>query len=296
MNFPNLLIVGAAKSGTTSLFNYLSQHPDIFMSSNKEPHFLINKEIGSGRIPNGINDLEKYTELFKDGGSFKFRGEASTMYLQFADASIKNIKKYLCSKTKIIIMLRNPIDRAFSGYHHVRRFNKIENLSFEDAIDICEERYTKNLNITPASRYLNIGLYSKMVSKYLNEFKENVHIIIYDDFILDTNSELQKVYNFLSVEDFEVNIKERFMVGGWQWNNAILKNIFLSKGILKRFIKFVLASSTLRGFIKNIFINSQISDTDAMQTSTRKNLLKFYHDDIIKLSEIVSLDLKKWLK
>jgi hypothetical protein len=296
MNFPNLLIVGAAKSGTTSLFYYLSQHPDIFMSSNKEPHFLINKEIGFGRIPNGINDLEKYTELFKDGGSFKFRGEASTMYLQFADASIKNIKKYLCSKTKIIIMLRNPIDRAFSGYHHVRRFNKIENLSFEDAIDICEERYTKNLNITPASRYLNIGLYSKMVSKYLNEFKENVHIIIYDDFILDTNSELQKVYNFLSVEDFEVNIKERFMVGGWQWNNAILKNIFLSKGILKRFIKFVLASSTLRGFIKNVFINSQTSDTDAMQTSTRKNLLKFYHDDIIKLSEIVSLDLKKWLK
>jgi hypothetical protein len=86
------------------------------------------------------------------------------------------------------------------------------------------------------------------------------------------------------------------MVGGWQWNNAILKNIFLSKGILKRFIKFVLASSTLRGFIKNVFINSQTSDTDAMQTSTRKNLLKFYHDDIIKLSEIVSLDLKKWLK
>ena len=296
MNFPNLLIVGAAKSGTTSLFNYLSQHPDIFMPSNKEPHFLINKEIGSDRIPNGINDLKKYTDLFKDGGSFKFRGEASTMYLQFADASIKNIKKYLCSKTKIIIMLRNPIDRAFSGYHHVRRFNKIENLSFEDAIDICEERYTKNLNITPVSRYLNIGLYSKMVSKYLNEFKENVHIIIYDDFILDTNSELQKVYNFLSVEDFEVNIKERFMVGGWQWNNAILKNIFLSKGILKRFIKFVLASSTLRGFIKNIFINSQTSDIDAMQTSTRKSLLKFYHDDIIKLSEIVSLDLKKWLK
>ena len=58
-------------------------------------------------------------------------------------------------------MLRNPIDRAFSGYHHVRRFNKIENLSFEEAIDVCEERYARNLNITPASRYLNIGLYSK---------------------------------------------------------------------------------------------------------------------------------------
>lgn len=172
MNFPNLLIVGAAKSGTTSLYNYLSKHPDIFMSVNKEPHFLINKEIGSTRIPNGINDLEEYTQLFINGSSFKYRGEASAMYLQFPDISIKNIRKYLSPKTKILIMLRNPIDRAFSGYHHVRRFNKIENLNFEEAINVCEDRYVRNLNITPASRYLNIGLYSEKVSKYLNEFKE----------------------------------------------------------------------------------------------------------------------------
>ena len=296
MNFPNLLIVGAAKSGTTSLYNYLSQHPDIFMSKNKEPHFLINKEIGSARIPNGINDLEEYNELFKDGSSFKYRGEASAMYLQFPDISIKNIRKYLSSKTKILIMLRNPIDRAFSAYHHVRRFNKLENLNFEDAINICEDRYVNNLNITPASRYLNIGLYSKMVSKYLNEFKENVHIILYDDFITDTNNELLKVYDFLSIKEFKVNTKEKHMVGGWQWNHIILRNIFLSKGFLKKVIKFILPLPRLRIFIKNIFIKIQASNVRAMKESTREILLKFYYDDIIKLSKIISLDLKKWLK
>ena len=66
MILPNLLIVGAAKSGTTSLHNYLDQHPDIFMSKHKEPHFLINNEIGNSRIPNGISDINRAYET-KDG-------------------------------------------------------------------------------------------------------------------------------------------------------------------------------------------------------------------------------------
>ena len=65
MGLPNLLIVGAAKSGTTSLHNYLNQHPDIFMCSPKEPHFLINKDIGQQRIPNGVIELDDYGILKK---------------------------------------------------------------------------------------------------------------------------------------------------------------------------------------------------------------------------------------
>ena len=65
MALPNLLIVGAAKSGTTSLHNYLNQHPDVFMCSPKEPHFLINKEIGDTRIPKGVLNLKDYKSLFE---------------------------------------------------------------------------------------------------------------------------------------------------------------------------------------------------------------------------------------
>ena len=70
MALPNLLIVGAAKSGTTSLHNYLNQHPDIFMCSPKEPHFLINKEIGKQRINNGIIDIKDYETLFSEKSHF----------------------------------------------------------------------------------------------------------------------------------------------------------------------------------------------------------------------------------
>ena len=134
-------------------------------------------------------------DLFLGKDSFKYRVEASTMYLQFPDISIKNIRKYLDADTKIIIMLRNPIDRAFSGYNHVKRFNLAENLSFENALELSEDRYHTNVNITPASRYKNIGLYYEMVKKFMKEFNENLHIIIYDDFISEPQKELFQVLN-----------------------------------------------------------------------------------------------------
>ena len=104
-SLPNLLIVGAAKSGTTSLHNYLNQHPDVFMCSPKEPHFLINKDIGEKRIPNGIIDIDDYKLLFKGNEYKKYRGESSVMYLQFPEITISNIKRFLNSDVKIIIML-----------------------------------------------------------------------------------------------------------------------------------------------------------------------------------------------
>ena len=107
MNKPNLIIVGAAKSGTTSLHHYLDQHDEVFMSKHKEPHFLINNEAGVNEIPNGINNYKDYIRLFENTKSYKYRGESSVMYLQFPELTIKNIAQYLDDNIKIIIMLRN---------------------------------------------------------------------------------------------------------------------------------------------------------------------------------------------
>ena len=198
-NLPNLLIVGAAKSGTTSLHNYLNQHPEIFMSHHKEPHFLISNEIGEMRIPNSILEISDYSDLFDHSDDFKYKGESSVMYLLYPDIAINNIKKFLGKECKIIIMLRNPIDRAFSGYQHVKRYNTMENLSFEDALWNSDDRYHNNPNMTPASRYLALGKYYLQVKKFKESFK-NVHIIIYDDYKNDINKELNHVINFLKLK------------------------------------------------------------------------------------------------
>ena len=180
MILPNLLIVGAAKSGTTSLHNYLIQHPDVFMSKHKEPHFLINNEIGLSRIPKGINKINDYSNLFLNSENYQYRGESSAMYLQFPEIAIKNIKKYLDKHVKIIIMLRNPVDRAFSGYQHVKRYNIDEDLDFKNAIDQCEDRYIKNKNVRIGISHSQMELFVENWKKDLvDKFGEN-NVIVTD--------------------------------------------------------------------------------------------------------------------
>ena len=296
MILPNLLIVGAAKSGTTSLHNYLKQHSDIFMSDHKEPHFFINNEIGTNRIPNGISKYDDYIALFKNSESYKYRGESSTMYLQFPDISIKNINKYLNDDVKIIIMLRNPIERAFSGYQHVKRYNVMENLDFEDAIKQCENRYFINTNFTPATRYINIGLYYNMVKKFQANFGENMHIVIYDDFIADTQNELSKIFSFLNISDFVINTNEKYMVGGWQWKNSFLKKLFLKKNLLNKFIRFILPFRSFKKILRNRLVQVFSTPVVKMKDTTKSSLQNLYKEDLKKLSTIIDRDLKIWLK
>ena len=289
MTLPNLLIIGAAKSGTTSLHNYLNQHPDVFMSKHKEPHFLINNEIGCKRIPNGINNLQDYSNLFLDGASHKYRGESSAMYLQFPEITTKNIDRYLDKDVKIVIMLRNPIERAFSGYQHVKRYNIDENLGFIEALEKCEERYFKNNNITPASRYIHIGMYYDFVRKFKLKFNDNIHIILYSDFINNTHKELSKLFCFLDIKDKKIDVNKQYMVGGWKWKNKFLRKIFMGKYILKKVIPF-------RRHIRIALKSFVTAPTEEMDDGIRNKLKEIYKDDILKLSEFLKIDLNFWIK
>ena len=289
MNLPNLLIVGAAKSGTTSLHNYLKQHPDIYMSNHKEPHFLINNEIGVNRIPKGINNLQDYSNLFSNGASHKYRGESSAMYLQFPEIAIKNIDRYLDEDVKIIIMLRNPIERAFSGYQHVKRYNLDEDLDFEDALEISEQRYFTNNNITPASRYIHIGMYNEFVRKFKTKFKTNVHIIIYKDFINNTNQELSRLFIFLGIKDVQIDFNKQYMVGGWKWKNDLFRKIFMKRHFLKKFIPF-------KRLIRAAFKSFATDSVEKIDDTIREKLIGIYKDDIKNLSTFLNVDLNFWTK
>ena len=96
-------------------------------------------------------------------------------------------------------MLRNPIERAYSGFQHVKRYNVKENYpEFKSAWDISEKRYFEQDDMTAASRYKELGLYYKQVKSYLEQLK-NVHIVIYDDYKKDFQLEMNKVFDFLEI-------------------------------------------------------------------------------------------------
>ena len=293
MALPNLLIVGAAKCGTTSLHNYLNQHPDIFMCSPKEPHFLINKEIGKQRIHKGIIDLKDYKSLFSEKDHLKYRGESSVMYLSFPELAIKNIKHYLHDDVKIIIMLRNPIERAYSGYQHVKRYNMMENLSFEDALEIGEERYRNIKNLTPASRYLELGNYYNQVKLFKESFG-NTHVVIYDDYKTDFNEELNKIFDYLKVVRVAINAEQRHMVGGWEWKSVGMKKIMMQQNLLKVFLRFIIPVKSLRQYIRVKLQKSNTKTVEVINPETEKWLKEYYKQDIAKLSGLLNRDLNDW--
>ena len=290
---PNLLIIGAAKSGTTSLHNYLNQHPDIFMSSPKEPHFLINKEIGVQRIPNAVVELGDYKKLFLGYRNKKYRGESSVMYLSFPEFTIRNIQKYLSEDIKIIIMLRNPVERAYSGYQHVKRYNVMENLSFEEALKTAENRYKNTYDMTPASRYLELGLYSEQVKVFSESFK-NIHIIIYDDYKINFKVELDKVFNFLGVDTIKISDEKKHMVGGWEWKSKWIKFLIMKKNPIKTALQFILPFKNLRKGIRVHLQKLNIKKVEKINPQTELWLKTYYKNDVEKLSQFLNRNLNNW--
>ena len=232
---PNFLIVGAAKCGTSSLHNYLNQHPEIFMPTYtdeglkvKEPRFLIKEKVQK-RLPKGVWDLKTYKSLFEKALHQDAIGESTVLYLFFYQTAIKNIKYYLGNDVKIIIMLRNPIERAYSAYLFASRTTQ-ESLSFREALKYNKARYDKNPNLSPMILYKELGLYYKMVRAYMKNFK-NVHCIIYDDFVANTNLETAKVLNFLKLDDkYKIDSTKIINMGGMSWNSAIAKEFLMGNG------------------------------------------------------------------
>ncbi len=201
---PNLFIVGAAKSGTSSLWQYLKANPQVYMPEDelyKEPAFFSSKGEGQG--------YENYIKVFgRASDEHQWIGEASTAYLT-DPVSAKRIYDFNPS-AKIIIMLRNPADRAYSLYNWMVQDGYEVAGSFEEALKLEEERIGKTIpNWFEPEYYWNYlyfrsGLYSEQVKRYLDAFKDNVLIIKFDEFKKDTVTEYKKVCDFLGVEMNEI--------------------------------------------------------------------------------------------
>ncbi len=297
---PNFLIVGAAKSGTSSLHQYLIQHPEIFMSSVnlegksvKEPQFLI-KDIVEKRLHFGVWSFEEYLSIFNGVKDEKLIGEASVFYLYYYREAIKNIKKILGSDIKIIILLRNPVDRAFSAYLHVSRSIK-EPLSFEQALMEESGRLEKDVTLTPMVMYKDMGLYYDMVKSYKDNFKD-VHVILYEDFRDRTNLVLQGIFDFLNVSrNTNIDYTKKYNIGGRKWNSNIIKNLFQKDNFFKRlFVKFI--PKLLKNKIKTKLLKISTKKVTSMNNKTRENLISYFKKDIIKLSKLIGKDLKNWTK
>ena len=297
-NLPNFLIVGAAKCGTSSLHNYLNQHPDVFMPSYndqgmkvKEPRFLI-KDLVKDRLHNGVWDFNSYQALFNNVINEKAIGESTVLYLYYYNEAIKNIKKYLGDSVKIIIMLRNPADRAFSAYTHVARSIK-EPLSFEKALEIEDNRLVNDETLTSMIMYKDMGLYHDMVSAYIENFK-NVHIIMYEDFQQNPKEVVKQTLAFLGIlRCVELDTHSKHNVGGKSWRFSFVKQFFMKDNFIKKGLR-VIFPKTLRMKFRVFFEYLLKEKATPINPETKKELVSFFRNDIEKLEKLLNIDLKNW--
>lgn len=309
-NKPDFFIVGAAKSGTTALQQTLAAHPNIFMSPIKEPNYFytdvaleelrqalqekFKKENAKHWINNGmkgelwnafIREDNLYKELFKNAESNQYCGEASVSYLYSIKAA-QNIFNYN-PKAKIIIMLRNPIERAWSHFNMERRLGIITG-------DFITEFNKYKSVINPIwgkdPIFLSGGLYYHQVKRYLSTFpKEQILICMYDDYRKNPQIVFSTILNFIGVStNSESSILNNKKVN--EARKSIVDDFIPSGGLksmLRKFVQFI----GIHHFLKQLLSKES---NEKLPQEYRNLLSKFYREDIEKLEELIAVNLNHW--
>ncbi|MBI2471502.1 MAG: sulfotransferase domain-containing protein [Planctomycetes bacterium] len=298
---PNFLVVGAAKSGTTSLYYYLKQHPQVYLSRVKECKFFSNMTadyVGPGDDEDLnmqiIKSIDEYTSLFSTVTHEKAIGDISPDYLYYYENSIKNIKSLLGDKVRIVIILRNPVDRAYSNYLHHRR-EGIEKLSFEDAL--IEEDYRISQNWGWGWHRTKSGFYYKQVKAFIENFP-HVRVYLYEDLENNVLGLVKDMFAYLNVDtSFAPDTNIKFNVSGIPKNkfiNDFLTKPNLPKKIIKTFLKSFLPDDQIKRLKETL--RSRNLDKPKMKPETKKYLNDLYKEDIIKLQNLINRNLSHWMQ
>ncbi len=285
---PNFFIVGAAKSGTTSLADNLKQHPGVFISPVKEPFYFVSDY--------GLKDFDSYLSLFEKAGGAKAIGEASTGYL-FDGSAASSIKKAF-PDSRIIIILRNPADMAFSHW----RFMQItgsESMGFTEAVSDKERHYRKTEEFKRKARnwwasylYLERAMYSEQVKRYLDAFgKDRVRVYVFEEFVRDIKGSYKDVFSFLGVDkDFTPDLK--VSNEGGEVRSRFLRSIINDEyPLLKRVFPYA-----LRNNLRSLFfgLNTKRGKKAQLSPKTRAWLNEFFKDDIKELERLLGREIEAW--
>lgn len=294
MQKPNFLIVGVARCGTTSLFYYLKQHPEISFPEIKEPKFFSSvyqtyphNGPGDFSVDNKIIKSKKaYYQLFQKFKNYKCIGEASSDYFYYHEHTIPLIKKEL-GDIKIIICIRNPIDRSFSAYNNLIRDSR-ERLSFYDGL-ISEESRIKN-NYDWMWHYSRGSLYSQGIQSFQESFS-NVKIILNEDLELNTKNIVQEVFEFLGVDPgFTPVLSDRYSTSG-RPRNLVVKILTSRIGLFSKIRNLV-----IKLFPRNILeiIAKHIFAKEKIDLKSKKYLKNFFYEDILNTEILIKRNLNSW--
>jgi hypothetical protein len=287
----NFICVGAQKAGTTTLHDILKDHKDIFLPEKKEAHFF---DINS-RYKKGL--IWWKNEFFSNYDGEKSVGVFTPEYL-FYDEVPKRILSNLGSELKIIIILRNPIERAYSHYLMSRR-RGYEKLSFDEAIKNENSRINKDEFNRNNFSYIARGMYFDQLNKYYSLFSnQNILVLNFEkDIVNNLDLTINTIQKFIGVNvmDLKLNIKSnRASDARYKLINVLLNRSWRIKRIFNSIIK----NKEFRLYLRKKLIKfNRVESTKKLDFSQKRYFLeKYFLEDILKTEKAYKLDLKHWYK
>jgi Sulfotransferase domain len=293
---PDFFIVGAPKCGTTALYSYLRQHPDVFMPNLKEVQFFCSDLA----VPSMVANEQAYLSLFSDAKNEKRVGEASVWYLYSTRAA--QAMHFFNPESSIIIMLRDPVEMLYA-LHSQRIFNGVQSvIDFERALngEIHNDVMTNVLTVPdPLSGpfSLDVGRYTKHVMRYFDVFGvDRVKIILYDDFVRNPSDVYVDVLRFL---DVRTDFTPRFEVIN---ANRHVRNVLLQRMVrtpsapLRAIVRALLPRPLRQRAVETIaLLNSRRAPRGQMSDDLRRKLTRQLVPDVMDLSKLIGRDLTHWL-
>ena len=270
INKTNLFLIGAPKSGTTSLYHYLNQHPNVFMPKIKELHYFSQPEVKDTYYDVYFADTkEKYFNNYKKSNYEKIVGDASPSYL-YNHKTAKRIKKFN-PNAKIIAILRNPIDRAISHYLMDLRIGYVN----KPLIYYLTNKYLPNYK-----EYIGNSLYSENIKIYKEVFNKNLLVLAFDDLLHKPEEIMIEIFNFLEIDCIKINHKKRYNTFAFPSNSLLF---YVRKYRLYNFLRIV-TPKYFRDKLKHLLTNKKFKKPAFLEE--REILKDIFKDEKNKLKTL----------
>ncbi len=314
MTMPNFLIIGAPKAGTTSVYQYLKEHPQIYLSSMKEPAFFafegmkLNYENGplagglgdrppesrdwyQERVGVAISTLGEYQALFEGVTDEIAIGEASPGYMYFS-RSPERIHHYI-PEVKLIAILRQPADRAYSSMVHRAQFGLDPQADFSKILE--KEDYNIDDEWWGFNHEIRTGFYYKQLKRYYDRFdRSQIKIYLYEDLQNRPLDLVKEAFQFLGVDEtFVPDVSRKYLVSAVP-KNKLWHKLLTQPNPIKELLKTALPENVRKPLGQKLIKKNM--GKPPKPPEVRQKLTEIYKEDILQLQDLIGRDLSDWLK
>lgn len=296
MDVPDVIVIGAPRSGTTSLYRYLDAHPEVYMSPLKETRFFAyeGREVDY-RGPadahaynrDTVTDAKAYRKLFEGRESGQKTGEATPVYLYRGDRAASRIRHHR-PHVRLVAIFRNPVERAYSDFLNMVRLGWEPLHNFEKAL--AEEEARIAAHWSPYYHYHAKGFYAEQLRPYLDTFRrDQMQFLLFEDLQEDATAVMEELFSFVKVDsDVSVDTQTRH-------NRSGLPRVRL----LHRALTHPLIERVMRGPLRGVRTTlrdwNTAYDKPRMDPQIRAELRERYRDDVRELEGLIDRDLSHWL-